>query len=55
MARDGKIDALCVWFDVKFDFGLENKIKFSTGPMGQAETHWKQSLFQIDGEFALNN
>ena len=54
MYRNGKIDALCVWFDVKFDYGLAHKIMFSTGPLGQVETHWKQTIFQIDGEFSLD-
>ena len=45
MSRNGKIDALCIWFDVKFDYGLTNKLMFSTGPNAQSETHWKQTLF----------
>ena len=53
MAKNGKIDALCIWFDVRFDFGLSHKVMFSTGPYGEAETHWKQTIFQIDGEYCL--
>ena len=41
MAKDGKIDAIVIWFDVKFDYGLSHKIMFSTGPYGEVETHWK--------------
>ena len=32
MTKEGKIDAMLVWFDTIFDYGLPNKVEFSTGP-----------------------
>jgi hypothetical protein len=48
-----KIDFLAVWFDVLFDSGLQNKVEFSTGPYAKLDTHWKQTMFHIDGEYYL--
>jgi type I protein arginine methyltransferase len=50
---DSRIDALVVWFDVDFNHeGLQNKQTFSTGPYTMT-THWKQTVFWIDGEYTL--
>jgi type I protein arginine methyltransferase len=48
-----KIDSLLVWFDFAFDTGLESKVELSTGPFARLETHWKQTMFWIDGEYHL--
>ena len=47
MQKDGKIDSMLVWFDTGFDYGLKNKVEFSTGPYSgeEKQTHWKQTMF----------
>ncbi|KAJ3052541.1 hypothetical protein HK097_006072 [Rhizophlyctis rosea] len=50
--REGRINALCGWFDTFFDGededgnGLE-KVFFSTGPAVKG-THWKQTMFAFE-------
>ena len=52
MIKKGKIDGLVAWFDVEFSKGLEKYVRFTTGPY-TTPTHWKQTLFYIDGEYDL--
>lgn len=47
-----KIDGICAWFEVEFTGGLNKTVTFSTGPM-TTSTHWKQTIFYIDGEYDM--
>jgi protein arginine N-methyltransferase 1 len=47
-----KIDGICAWFEAEFAGGLAKEVTFSTGPMSTS-THWKQTIFHIDGEYDL--
>jgi type I protein arginine methyltransferase len=50
--KEGRVDGLCAWFDVEFVGRLTNPVSFTTSPY-TTSTHWKQTVFYIDGEFDL--
>ncbi|CDW77394.1 protein arginine n-methyltransferase [Stylonychia lemnae] len=52
MLKGEKIDGIVTWFDVEFRKGLEKIYRFTTGPFS-TQTHWKQTIFYIDGEYDL--
>lgn len=52
MMRTNKIDGLVCWFDVEFERYLSKYVRFTTGPYTTL-THWKQTIFYIDGEYDL--
>lgn len=53
MLKDARLDGLVCWFDTDFSSNLlERKQSFSTGPFTET-THWKQTVFWVDGEYSL--
>jgi protein arginine N-methyltransferase 1 len=48
----GKVDGICAWFDVEFFGGLQKLVTFTTSPF-TTSTHWKQTVFYVDGEYDL--
>lgn len=48
----GKVDGICAWFDVEFIERLIKPVTFTTSPY-TTSTHWKQTVFYIDGEYDL--
>lgn len=52
MSETGKVDGLITWFDVEFERKLSKYVRFTTGPF-TTTTHWKQTVFYIDGEYDL--
>jgi protein arginine N-methyltransferase 3 len=47
ITRDGKVHALCGWFDITFGFPEGETVKFSTDPESKP-THWKQTAFVLE-------
>lgn len=53
MMKNHTVDGLVAWFDVEFSEKLVSLVKFTTGPF-TTTTHWKQTIFYIDGEYDLD-
>jgi protein arginine N-methyltransferase 1 len=50
---DCTVDGLVAWFDVEFRERLSSVVTFTTSPYNTS-THWKQTIFYIDGSYALD-
>ncbi len=49
---ESMVDGLVAWFDVSFKNKLANEVHFTTSPY-HTSTHWKQTVFYIDGSYSL--
>lgn len=49
----GTVDGFVAWFDVEFKERLNSVVTFTTSPY-HTSTHWKQTLFYIEGSYELD-